>query len=72
MNRSNTHFSLLNLKLHFIENYKPIEIKKSDKRAYIWILLFSNIEIKYTDEAVATPTSNFEDIVPGKPLIFYE
>ena len=35
-------------------------------------LNLSNIEIKYTDEAVATATSNFEDIVPGKPLIFYE
>ncbi len=36
-------------------------------------LNLSNIDIKYTDDpSAATSTSNFDDIVPGKPLIFYE
>ena len=36
-------------------------------------LNLANIVIKYTDEPTdGTSTTNFEDIVPGKPLIFYE
>jgi hypothetical protein len=37
-------------------------------------LNLSNIDIKYTDEPLETTTStaSFDDIVPGKPLIFYE
>ena len=38
-----------------------------------YTLNLSNIGIKYTDEPTeSASTATFDDIVPGKPLIFYE